>query len=107
MFNCTCADCGKDFRTFDPSWWCDDCRKKRFEKHQEKKPQTNADRIRAMSDEELAKEMLFFCPTDTVFKGEDSYEKPHYTGLDGRYYATSEEVIATNLEWLKQPAEVE
>ena len=66
---------------------------------------TNADRIRAMSDEELAKEMLFFCPTDTVFKGEDTYGKPHYTGLDGGYYATSEEVVASNLEWLKQPAE--
>lgn len=65
---------------------------------------TNAQKIRAMSDEELAKEMLFFCPTDMVFKGEDFYGKPHYTGLDGGYYATSEEVIASNLEWLQQPA---
>ena len=68
-------------------------------------PITNADRIRAMSDEELAKEMLFFCPTDTVFKDEDTYGKPHYTGLDGGYYATSEEVVASNLEWLRQPIE--
>ena len=69
-------------------------------------PKTNADRIRAMSDEELAKEMLFFCPSDTLFKGGDTYEKPHYTGLDGNYYATSEEVISKNIEWLKQPAEM-
>ena len=68
---------------------------------------TNADRIRAMSDEELAQEMIFFCPTDTVFRGTETYEKPHYTGLDGRYYTTSEELNAANLEWLKQPAEGE
>ena len=66
---------------------------------------TNADRIRAMNDEELAQEMIFFCPTDTVFKGTETYEKPHYTGLDGRYYSTSEELVSANLEWLQQPAE--
>lgn len=65
----------------------------------------NADKIRSMSDEELAQEMIFFCPTDTVFKGTETYEKPHYTGLDGRYYSTSEELAAANLEWLQQPAE--
>ena len=64
---------------------------------------TNADRIRAMSDEILAQEMIFFCPTDTVFKGTETYEKPHYTGLDGSYYSTSEELAAANLEWLQQP----
>ena len=70
-----------------------------------RKAQTNADRIRAMSDEELAQEMIFFCPTDTVFNGSETYEKPHYTGLDGRYYSTSEELAAANLEWLQQQAE--
>ena len=66
---------------------------------------SNADKIRAMSDEELAQEMIFFCPTDTVFNGTETYEKPHYTGLDGRYYTTSEELNAANLEWLQQPEE--
>lgn len=70
-----------------------------------KSKKTNTDRIRAMSDEQLAKEMIFFCPTDTVFKGTETYEKPHYTGLDGGYYSTSEELIAENLKWLQQPAE--
>lgn len=69
------------------------------------KPQTNAQKIRGMSDEQLAKEMIFFCPTDTVFKGTETYEKPHYTGLDGRYYSTSEELAEANLKWLQQPAE--
>ena len=68
-------------------------------------PITNADRIRAMSDEELAQDMIFFCTTDTVFNGSETYEKPHYTGLDGRYYSTSEELAAANLEWLQQAAE--
>ena len=67
-------------------------------------PITNADRIRAMSDEILAQEMIFFCPTDTVFKGTETYEKPHYTGLDGSYYSTSEELAVANLKWLQQPA---
>ena len=71
------------------------------------KPVTNADRIRAMSDEILAQEMIFFCPTDTVFKGTETYEKPHYTGLDGGYYSTSEELIVENLKWLQQPAKGE
>lgn len=66
---------------------------------------TNAQKIRAMSDEELAQEMIFFCPTDTVFKGTETCEKPHYTGLDGGYYSTSEELIAENLKWLQQQAE--
>ena len=66
---------------------------------------TNADKIRSMTDEELAQEMVFFCPTDTVFKGTETYKKPHYTGLDGGYYSTSEELIAANLKWLQQPAE--
>ena len=70
-----------------------------------RKKQTNADRIRAMSDEILAQEMIFFCPTDTVFKGTETYEKPHYTGLDGSYYSTAEELAAANLEWLQQPVE--
>jgi hypothetical protein len=86
--------------------WVCDIDPKKCNEWPDQAPQTNADRIRAMSDEELAKEMLFFCPTDTVFKGEDTSGKPHYTGLDGGYYATSEEVVASNLEWLKQPAEV-
>lgn len=68
---------------------------------------TNADRIRAMSDEDKAREFVFFCPSDAVFRGEETYGKPHYTGLDGKYYSTSEEVICANLKWLKQPVEVD
>lgn len=109
-----CPNCLSDMVAESIGWKCENClafldMKGVLHEHKEKPfmpPMTNADRIRAMSDEELAKEMLFFCPTDTVFKGEDAYGKPHYTGLDGGYYATSEEVVASNLDWLKQPAGV-
>lgn len=76
-----------------------------FEAQKKENVRTNADRIRSMSDEEMAQEMIFFCPTDTVFKGTETYKKPHYTGLDGRYYSTSEELVVANLEWLQQPEE--
>lgn len=82
---------------------CSEC--KDFSKYEYENKKTNADIIRSMSDEDLAQEMIFFCPTDTVFKGTETYEKPHYTGLDGRYYSTSEELAAANLEWLQQPVE--
>lgn len=58
---------------------------------------TNADRIRAMSDEELAKKFLFFAPTFVAH--------PAYRGLDGIYRSTPEEAIKNSLEWLQQPAE--
>lgn len=97
MFNCTCADCGKDFRTFDPSWWCDECRKKQFEKRQDKKPQANADSIRAMSDEELA-EWLGYTIADTLWEelGKRGASFSRRSGIDA---------ASQLLEWLKQPAE--
>lgn len=48
-------------------------------------PKTNADKIRAMTDEELA--YWIMCP----------YDSPYCTGTD--------QCIECTLEWLKQPAE--
>ena len=59
---------------------------------------TNADRIRSLSDEELAREMLFFVPSDF---------NRHYTGIAGGYYATADEAIQANFDWLKQPVKEE
>jgi len=59
---------------------------------------TNADRIRSMNDEELAREMLFFVPSDF---------NRHYTGIAGGYYATADEAIQANFDWLKQPVKEE
>ena len=84
------------------------CKADIFQKtYTEDNTKTNADRIRAMSDEKMAQEMIFFCPTDTVFKGTETYEKPHYTGLDGCYYSTSKELVVANLEWLQRPTKGE
>ena len=68
---------------------------------------TKADRFRVKTDEELAAEFVFFCPTNSAFRGEPDYEKPHYTGFDGKYYSTSDEVVHANTKWLQTPAEGE
>ncbi len=64
------------------------------------KPQTNADRIRAMSDEELARELADIW---------DCHNCSEYDRLDGRPLLKDEhcdqECEKHCLEWLKQPAE--
>ena len=62
---------------------------------------TNADRIRSMSDEELAFELLFFRPCDKYFGGT---QNKNYAGLDGKYYKTGADAIEANKNWLRQPA---
>lgn len=72
-----------------------------YEDREEKKPQTNADRIRAMSDEELAN---FFA---------DRCLMVGYLQLtDARYNLTATQIEAQKqtaycilMRWLKQPAE--
>ena len=59
--------------------------------------QSNADRIRGMTEEELAKLLLFFVPTN--------FDKAMYTGISGKYTKTPEETFENNLQWLKQPVE--
>ena len=59
--------------------------------------QSNADRVRGMSDEELANLFLFFIPT--------TFDRAMYTGISGKYTRTSEETFDNNLKWLKQPVE--
>ena len=68
-----------------------------------RKPQTNADRIRAMSDEELALELLVYCPSDSVFKGTCLEGRGRYSAADGQYYKNGSEAVRANLDWLRQP----
>lgn len=58
---------------------------------------TNGERIRSMTDEELATLLLFFVPTN--------FDRAMYTGISGKYTRTSKETFDNNLEWLKQPVE--
>lgn len=58
---------------------------------------TNGEKIRGMTDEELAKLLLFFVPTN--------FDKAMYTGISGKYARTPEETFENNLDWLKRPVE--
>lgn len=58
---------------------------------------TNGERIRGMTDEELAKLLLFFVPTN--------FDKAMYVGISGKYTKTPEETLENNFDWLKQPVE--
>ena len=51
-------------------------------------PITNADRIRSMSDEELAEFLWYFCPDG-----------------DGRWYCEETKCPECVMDWLKQPAD--
>ena len=64
--------------------------------------QTNADRIRAMSDEELAEWLV----EKTVYQ-ESAWSKPTYLNFLTSRNDTKENAINGTAEWLQQPAEGE
>ncbi|MBE6977640.1 MAG: hypothetical protein E7438_03250 [Ruminococcaceae bacterium] len=66
--------------------------------HWREKPKTNADRIRAMSDEELAELFHGFC---------DNGERCVYCPLYEKSCAGVHSDVPKWLEWLQQPAEGE
>ena len=77
-----CKDCGMD----DREYWMP-------------KPQTNADRIRAMSDEELADDLMSYnCLCERCLYANE---------CEADDYVTAEKCREGILEWLKQPAEGE
>ena len=63
---------------------------------------TNADRIRAMSDEELAAWLV----QKTVYQ-ESAWSEPSYLNFLTSRDDTKENAINGTVEWLKQPAEVD
>lgn len=72
---------------------------------------TNADRIRGMSDEELANELIYeacFNEGDYDYDEEpiDSWE-PYHVCSDGERYMELESAVEHELDWLRQPAETE
>lgn len=72
---------------------CEDCRGIGFSRV----PMTNADRIRAMSDEELAKLFCGFCKNAKICEG--------CPMCDGK--CAESELAESWVEWLQQPAEGE
>lgn len=81
--------------------FCDDCEKLfeaidclgEYEDKAEQKPMTNADRIRAMTDEELANFLANPCECSVD------------TTIDGHRECGNKLCIQYLLEWLQQPAE--
>lgn len=97
-----CPQCGGSLESLAIGWRCKKC--KGFISYQDGKfyeyvekpflpPMTNADRIRAMSDEELAEAFAGKCLCD--------YIPVHATEHCDRYRKCKDCVI----EWLKQPVE--
>ena len=60
---------------------------------------TQADHIRSMTDEELAKANIYFV---SALHAKEGF---HYTGLDGHYYKKAEEVVEANMKWLQSEVE--
>jgi hypothetical protein len=78
-----------------------------FNRKVDSMPMTNADRIRAMSDEELAKFIVGNAVGEEyqTYEYEFSIENVRYFKVD--YEHQGETVEDSVLYWLKQPAEVE
>ena len=100
-----CPNCGGLLRAESHGWICQKCRgfislqDGKFYEYVEKPfvpPMTNADRIRAMSDEELATLLSELCQN-----GENCYSCPLFDkscgGING---------LSGWLDWAKRPAEV-
>lgn len=104
-----CPNCGGWLRAESHGWICQKCKgfislqDGKFYEYVEKPfmpPMTNADRIRAMSDEELAIFLEYF--------GCCHYCSEHERLSDNRWFSDErcdEKCAEHCLEWLKQPAE--
>ena len=79
-----------------PIWACEICGSKNPSTNEDTKPQTNADRIRAMTDEELAVALYRECEERESCYGCFAYRD------DGNCPGTS---LNAWKKWLKQPAE--
>ena len=97
----SCPRCGGRVRSVSIGWKCESCQgfiDMRGEFHQLKeepfmRPMTNADRIRAMSDEELAKFIATPCQCEVSPK------------RDGFRECGNDLCLQYLLKWLQQPAE--
>lgn len=67
-----------------------------------KPPMTNADRIRSLSDEELA-EREVRCAIEFFENGQSGYYKRVWKTSDGAIFVGKQLAIEYELQWLKQP----
>lgn len=85
-----------------------DLRRKRRKcgKAREEKRKTNGDRIRAMSDEELAQRLLRYEGIETRATPYGGHEHIFH-GPHGETCGTKEYALQLWMEWLEEPAEVD
>lgn len=107
-----CVKCGGNVRSETIGWICENCKgfidmDGNYHPHVEKPfmpPMTNGDRIRAMTDEELAKrgvrQARAFVDNGQSGRYEDAWETS-----DGSIFWTEQLAVEFELNWLKQPAE--
>lgn len=95
----TCKNCGMPIT----KEYCEDNYPEVCEHWTPKKPQTNADRIRAMSDEELA-ELLWSIIHERELI---IIEKLNEQGIEASLFEAPNASVKAHMEWLKQPAEEE
>lgn len=96
-----CPHCGGKLRAESIGWKCEKCQgfidmQGNFHEHVEKPfmpPMTNADRIRAMSDKELA--AVIMCPMEISGIKDLCEKNPGYT------------CVECSLQWLQEPAKEE
>lgn len=101
----TCPNCGGRCKAISIGWKCESCNGVidmcgQFHAHKEETfmpPMTNADRIRAMSDEELSE---FISRIEIGDFGQQVYGKTFCDMCKGQY-----ECDDCRLWWLQQPAE--
>ena len=99
IYDCKNANCRTPIDTGSCSKECI----KRYNKEMEKKPKTNADRIRAMRDEELARFLASKFTDETYYRLTKKAHIPTATEIE----AIRDYWYDTWLAWLKQPAEGE
>ena len=98
----SCPRCGGRVRSISIGWKCERCQgfidmRGEFHQHKEEPfmpPMTNADRIRAMSDEELAE-----------FLAEEQFRIANTVFQTVGYGLEKQAIYARRLDWLQQPAE--
>lgn len=87
-----CIGCKYEYES-EESIYCVGCVQNAVDKYE---PQSNADRIRSMNDEELAELNVQY---------DSQYDE--YSCSDGQTFYTEKEAINHEIDWLRQPAETE
>ena len=107
----SCPQCGGRVRSVSIGWKCEGCNgfidmSGQFHEHKDKPfmpPMTNAERIRAMSDERMAITLVKHCGTETHTTRFGGHEHIFY-GPNGEKCDTKAEAVGRWALWLKQSA---